>query len=117
MHEMAICSGIVESVREELATHDGRPLKVQVAVGGMHAIVDEFLQQAWRALTLDSDLEDTELALRFIPVRARCRECDWEGEIELPFFVCGRCGVPSVEVTAGRELYLEKLTMGKEVPT
>ena len=111
MHELALCSRIVDAAREELQGYSGEPLRVYVVIGALHQIVPSFLQEAYRALTRDTVLEGTELVLRFIPVRVQCRRCEWEGEIAPPFFSCGACGGTAVDLCAGREFYLEKLTI------
>lgn len=111
MHELALCSRIVDAAREELTEYSGEALRVYVVIGALHQIVPSFLQEAYRALTRDTVLEGTDLVLRFVPVRVQCRCCDWEGEIAPPFFSCGRCGGTSVALRTGREFYLEKLTI------
>lgn len=116
MHELAICSRIVDAACAGFAEHRGRPVRIQVAVGGMHQIDPDFMHNAYQALTRDTVLEGTVLVLRFIPVRVKCRACEWEGKIDLPFFSCGACGSTSVDVCTGHELFLERLTVTEETP-
>ena len=112
MHEFSICQGIVEAVLDEFAKLDPRPVcvkKVRVVAGRLHQLVPDYLEAAYEVLVKDTEAEGSTLELKFLPVRARCAACTWEGEIQPPVFQCPECEGFDLEVTNGRELYLEQM--------
>ena len=112
MHEFGIAEALLRSVIEEA---DGQAYKVQrvrrvrVAVGRLLSVSPESLSQAYEGLAEGTVAEGSRLDLRIVPVTARCRRCEWEGEVEPPFFACASCGGGGLEVKTGRELRLEEL--------
>ena len=83
--------------------------KVRVVVGAMRQIVPETLAFAYEVLTKETPLAGTELEIVPVPVKARCRACDWTGPIEDAFFICPTCEAVDLEVLAGMELYLDSI--------
>lgn len=112
MHEFSICERIVEAVLGELSRLRPAPkrlCKVRVVVGRLHQIVPDYLTFAYDLLTRDTAAEGSEMEFVHAPVVGKCRNCGWSGDIELPIFRCGDCGVLDVELVGGKELYLEHL--------
>ena len=112
MHEFSICERIVEAVLGELADlqrPSARLCNARVVVGGLHQIVPDYLSFAYDVLTRDTAAEGSALQIRVTPVVARCRTCDWEGEIDLPIFRCAACQSLNLDMLRGKELYLEHL--------
>lgn len=64
MHEVGLCSGIVDAALRRAAGR--RPTHVRVRVGGHHAADREALEQAFEVLTVDTELADA--ALVVVPV-------------------------------------------------
>lgn len=117
MHEFSICEGIVNAAVEEMAKVDppAKALrKTTVVVGAMHQIVPENLVFAYEVLTRDTPAAGSELELRFVPIKARCRDCGWEGEVHQPLFLCGACNMGNIELLSGKELYVENLEIEQE---
>ena len=112
MHEFSICERIVEAVLGELADLQrpcARLCNARVVVGGLHQIVPDYLSFAYDVLTRDTAAEGSALQICVTPVVARCRTCDWEGEIDLPIFRCAACQSLNLDMLRGKELYLEHL--------
>ena len=117
MHEFSICERIVETVLDELTKVPlprGRLCRVRVVVGGLHRLVPDHLEFAYRVLTRDTDAEGSVLEVRESPVVVRCRSCSWEGEIDLPLFRCGACHALDLDLVSGKELYLEHLELDSD---
>ena len=53
--------------------------------------------------------EGAGLSFKNIPARARCRNCGQSFEIEETGWICPHCGGESLEITAGRELFVESI--------
>jgi hydrogenase nickel incorporation protein HypA/HybF len=117
MHEFTMCESLLQTVSAEYARFvAGRPreslprvTRVRLVLGDLHQIVTESFQVAWEALTADTPFAGATLVMQRVPLAVRCRSCAWEGEIEAPFFLCGRCGQGDVETTSGREFYIEDM--------
>ncbi|MBN2353185.1 MAG: hydrogenase maturation nickel metallochaperone HypA [Spirochaetales bacterium] len=93
-----------------------RVIRVRIVMGQIHQIVTESFLLAWEALTPGTAFEGAALELKKIPLAVHCRTCGWEGEIEAPFFLCGRCGRGAVETISGNELYIEDMEIADDEP-
>lgn len=116
MHEFSIAENIVKGVLVEMrkVPRSGRVRKVRIAVGGLHQVVSDTLVFAYEVLVKGTPAEGSRLELRRVPVAVQCRQCGWEGGVEVPLFRCGGCGSGDVEVTKGRELLLESMEIERE---
>ena len=117
MHEFSICEGIVKAAVEEMAKVNppAKALrKTTVVVGALHQIVPENLTFAYDVLTRDTPAAGSELELRFVPIRAKCGDCEWQGEIQQPLFLCGGCNSGNIELLSGKELYVENLEIEQD---
>ena len=120
MHELSIAAGLVSVVAEELArlkAPAGALREARVAVGALHQIVPDTLVFAYESLVKDTPAAGSRLVLRAVPVTARCTDCGWQGELDLPIFLCGACQSGQIELITGRELHLESLEIEQDDDT
>lgn len=118
MHEFAICRGLVETVLAEIAERriaPGTVEEVTIAAGALHQIVPDSLSFYYDLLTRDTPAAGSRLVIRPVALSARCRECRWEGRLDLPVFRCGACHGAAVEVIAGRELLIESIRIADDL--
>jgi hydrogenase nickel incorporation protein HypA/HybF len=111
MHEFGICRNIVDIARSELGkinSGNRRLLAVHVVIGRLRQVVPEYLDFSYNILTKDSDISGSTLVIRSLPIKGKCVQCSWKGEIHDTIFLCRDCG-GGVQVIQGNELYLEKL--------
>ena len=107
MHELGLCSSIVDAVAQRAGD---RPVRqVRVRVGRLHHVHPEAFDQSFAIAAMGTIAEGAAADLVLLPVRARCADCgeDWEGD-EVPL-ACPACGATSVELTGGDELMLESI--------
>ena len=110
MHEFSIAETIVEIAVDEMGKRPpARLTAARVVIGQLHQIVPDNLIFAFDVLAEKSAVRGARLMIREVPVTVACRICRWSGGIDFPVFRCGQCGCGDVEVTQGRELYLESL--------
>lgn len=118
MHEISLCEGLVQSILSELdkLPTGTRLLKARVVVGALRQIVPESLQFAYETMTQENRAKGSRLELIIKPLSGRCRQCSWEGEFLERIFHCPKCESGNVELTGGKELYLDSLEIenGKE---
>jgi hydrogenase nickel incorporation protein HypA/HybF len=104
VHEYSIAARVAQIVRSVGSEHNRRVLSATVAVGPLSMVVPELLEEAWTAVTADSELAGSELHIEQVPVRALCEQCGHETESYTPFVECGSCGSLRLKLQSGHEL-------------
>ncbi len=107
MHELGLCSSIVDAIEKRAGT---RPVaRVTVRVGRLHHVHPEAFDQSFAVAAMGTVAEDAAAELVLLPVTARCGYCTttWECE-ELPV-ACPMCGMTDVSLLGGDELVLESI--------
>lgn len=107
MHELGLCTSIVDAV----ATRAGeRPVaRVRVRVGRLHHVHPEAFEQSFEVAAAGSVAEGAAAELVLLPVRFRCDDCGVEGQSDDQPSACPACGGVDIELTGGDELMLELL--------
>lgn len=107
MHELGLCTSIVDAVERRAGD---RPVReVRIRVGRLHHVHPEAFDQSFAMAALGTIVEGAAADLVLLPVRATCEACghDWEGD-DLPV-TCPACGGTGMELTGGDELVLESI--------
>lgn len=107
MHELGLCTSIVDAV--ERRAGDRPVARVRVQVGRLHHVHPEAFDQSFAIAAMGTVAEDAAAELVLLPVRARCASCEqvWDAD-EIPT-ACGACGAVDVELVGGDELLLESI--------
>jgi hydrogenase nickel incorporation protein HypA/HybF len=107
MHELGLCSSIVEAVERRAG---GRPVvRVTVRVGRLHHVHPEAFEQSFAIAAAGGVAESAAAELVLLPVRAQCPACGsaWTcGEVPTG---CPECGALDVDLVGGDELVLESI--------
>ncbi|MDD5676874.1 MAG: hydrogenase maturation nickel metallochaperone HypA [Kiritimatiellae bacterium] len=110
VHEFSITQTIVQAVLAELKkVQPSRLVRARIVAGRLHQLVPATLTFAYEVLTKDTAASGSVLSVRNVPITAECRQCHWRGEIRDALFACGRCKSGDIEITGGRELYLDSI--------
>lgn len=109
MHELSICSSMVDIVRDHAAGREVRAVHVQI--GAMRQIVSDTLAYCWSLVTEQSDLEGVELLVERIPAKIRCTVCGHEQLLDELAFVCGACSGSAVDLIEGDEFLITSLDL------
>lgn len=112
MHEFSICQALVAAVLKELGKVNDKQIrlkKVRVAVGQYHRIMPGSLKLAYKILTKNTPAEGSALQIRSMPIKIKCKKCDWEGSMRDFILLCKKCGGADTEITGGKELCLESI--------
>jgi hydrogenase nickel incorporation protein HypA/HybF len=107
MHELGLCTSIVDAIEVRAAE---RPVaRVRVRVGRLNHVHPEAFEQSFTLAAMGTVAENAAAELVFLPVIARCSQCDasWEGE-DMPI-ACPSCGSVVLELLGGDELVLESI--------
>ena len=123
MHEYSVVSELISALLPKLEEHDGRVSAVILVKGELRILSDMALKNAFELLACGTRLEGSELVIEPVEVRVRCRACDYEGVADhvreesfhfaIPILSCPTCGA-EVDVEAGRELYVDRVTIQSE---
>jgi len=115
VHEFSIAQTIVQGVLAELKkVQPARLVRARIVAGGLHQLVPDNLTFAYEVLTKDTPAAGSVLNIRNVPITAECRQCHWRGAIRGALFACGRCKGGDIEITGGKELYLDSIEVEKD---
>jgi hydrogenase nickel incorporation protein HypA/HybF len=115
VHEFSIAQTIVQAVLAELKkVQPARLVRARIVAGNLHQLVSANLTLAYKVLTKDTPAAGSRLSIRRVPITAECRQCHWRGEIRNALFACGRCQSGDIEITGGRELYLDSIEVEQD---
>ncbi len=107
MHELGLCSSIVDAVSKRAGE---RPVAhVRVRVGRLHHVHPDAFDQSFAIAAMGTVAEDAAAELVLVPVRARCGECRASFECEDVPLACPQCGSVETELLGGDELVLESI--------
>jgi len=110
MHELAITENMLEIALEQAEKSDAREIKkISVVIGEMTGIVEQCVQFYFGFLGKDTIAEKAVLSFKRVPTMARCRKCGKEFQVEEFAWACPKCGHNELEVTAGKELFVESI--------
>jgi hydrogenase nickel incorporation protein HypA/HybF len=110
MHELSITQSMLDLVLEEAKkVGAGRVGKVNLVIGDLSGIVGECVEFYFEFLSEDTIAKEAILSFKKIATQARCRNC---GELFIPKefdWSCPSCQDSSMEIVAGKELYVESI--------
>ena len=115
MHEMSIAINIFEVVQRHLPKErNTRVKKIFLRAGKLAAIYPLALDTCLRAVSRDTPVAGAEIVIDEVPIRAQCRSCQAITEFDEPPFVCAMCGGTQLDITSGRELFVESIEVEDE---
>ncbi len=107
MHELGLCSSIVDAVEKRAG--DREVARVTVRVGRLHHVHPEAFEQSFSVAAMGTVAEDAGAELVLLPVVARCQSCGDSTESEEIPLLCPRCGHMDLALVGGDELVLESI--------
>jgi hydrogenase nickel incorporation protein HypA/HybF len=113
MHELAIVENIVKVVCDKLDSVGGnlKVSKVKLKVGKMSTAVPDCLRFYFEHMRKGTPMETAVLEIDEIPVTMKCRQCGNEFKVEEPLFLCPSCQASDIEITGGRDLFIESIVV------
>jgi hydrogenase nickel incorporation protein HypA/HybF len=120
MHELSIVADLFTIIEEQAKQAGAKKVTgVRVLIGELSGVVPELFRSAFQSYKKGTIADKAKLEMKIIRIKFRCRNCD--REITAKNFMndsfsysCPFCGSKNVELTAGRDLYLEKLEIETE---
>lgn len=110
MHEMSLCEGILQVLRETAARQQfHKVLRVRLEVGALATVEPEALRFGFDVVMKDSLADGATLEIIHHPALAWCFQCMETVEIRQRFDPCPGCGGHQLQVTEGEELKIKDL--------
>ncbi len=110
MHELSIMDSALNLALEQARQAGASRVQViRLRVGALSGVVPDALQFAFETLTPGTLAEGAQLAIEDVPARFWCAACTREFQAEDFLAECPKCGEPSGDLRAGRELELAAL--------
>jgi hydrogenase nickel incorporation protein HypA/HybF len=107
MHELGLCTSIVEAVEKRAGE---RPVAhVRVRVGRLNHVHPDAFTQSFALAAMGTVVEDAAAELVLLPVVAHCVGCGATWESEELSLGCPTCGSVDIELVGGDELVLESI--------
>lgn len=112
MHELSIAEGVLRIVDAE-AKKQGftRVLSLRMKIGEYSGILPDCLREFFPIAARGGPAEGAELVIEPVPGRFCCLDCGHEGPVDRREACCGACGSTAIRMVAGRECYVEDMTV------
>jgi len=110
MHELAICSSLIDEVGRVLSRRSGdRIVSIVVRLGPLAGVEPELLAAAFPLASAGTPAEGAQLLIEEGPVLVRCLQCDLESAVKSNNLSCPHCGNWRTELRSGDELLLTRI--------
>lgn len=110
MHELAITEAVLDAA-VPAAKRNGaeRILEIRLKIGELSGIFPEYIREYFDMAARGTIAEGARITVEVIPIRVRCRNCQYEGTISRKSICCPSCGGSDLQLLAGREYYVDSL--------
>jgi len=110
MHELAITQNMLDVVLEQAEKAGAKEVKkINLVVGEMTGIVEQCVQFYFNFFGKGTIAERATLSFSKVPMKARCRSCSKQFEVDQFGWACPHCGGNDLELIAGKELFVESI--------
>jgi hydrogenase nickel incorporation protein HypA/HybF len=110
MHELGITENIVNiALAKAGEAQASRISQINVVIGEMSGFVADCIQFYFDSLSRDTIAQGAVLHFELVPAQLQCRDCSTIFAPEDTLWSCPKCGGRSVEISRGRELFIESI--------
>ena len=110
MHELAITQSMFDIVLRQAERVKAKKInKINLVIGEMTGVVSESVQFYLDFLTKGSVAEGAVISVKMVPPQAQCCNCNRIFELKEFDWTCPNCKGNSVEIIAGKELFVESI--------
>ena len=110
MHELGITENIVSiTLAKADEAQAGKVLKINLVVGELSGFVADCIRFYFDTLSKDTIAQGAALHFETVPAELRCRDCSTVFRPQDTLWSCPKCGSQGVEISKGRELYIESM--------
>ncbi len=110
MHEFGITENIVTiALAKADEAQASKVIQINVVIGELSGYVPDCIQFYFDPLSKDTIAQGAALHFESVPTQLRCRNCSAIFHPQDTLWSCPKCGGQSVEISKGRELYIESM--------
>ena len=110
MHELGITENIVNiALAKAGEAQASRIGQINLVIGEMSGFVADCIQFYFDSLSRDTIAQGAVLHFELVPAQLRCRNCSTIFAPQDTLWFCPECHGQSVEISKGRELYMESI--------
>jgi hydrogenase nickel incorporation protein HypA/HybF len=117
VHELAVCTALIDQIAEIAREHDARRVRrLVLRIGPLAGIEVDALRRAYPLASAGTRAAGADLLIEVAPVRVECLECAAEAAVPQNRLTCPSCGSWRTRVLSGDELVLVSVELDKEKP-
>ncbi len=110
MHELAITQSMFDLVLEEAGKAGAKKVeKINLVIGEMTGVTSDCVQFYFDFISQGTLAEGAALSFVMVPSKAQCQGCDKLFELKEFDWACPYCGGSSLQIVAGKELFVESI--------
>ena len=110
MHELGVTENIVSiALAKAGEAQASKVIQINLVIGELSGFVPGCIQFYFDSLSKDTIAQGAVLHFESVPARLRCRDCAMIFHPQDIVWSCPQCQGQSVEISQGRELYIESL--------
>jgi hydrogenase nickel incorporation protein HypA/HybF len=110
MHEYSITESVLNLALEKANEANAEKItRINLIVGELSGVVDECVRFYFEHISKNTIADGAELFFETVPTKLRCRKCDKDFSPVGIDWLCPDCHEAGVEITSGRECYMESI--------
>ena len=110
MHELGITENIIKIALDKAGeAQSSKVTRINLVVGELSGTVPDCIQFYFDSLSKDTIAQEAALYFELMPAQLCCRNCSTVFHPRDTLWACPACQNQSVEITGGRELYIESI--------
>ena len=123
MHEYSVATELINALLPQVEAIDGQIVGVLLRKGELRILSDQALINAFELLAEGTPLAGARLEIEVVPATVICSSCQFRGapdhvkdegfHFAVPILSCPKCQ-SEVTLEAGRELYVDRLSVRSE---
>jgi hydrogenase nickel incorporation protein HypA/HybF len=110
MHELGVTENIVNiALTKAGEAQANKVTQIKLVVGELSGFAPDCIQFYFDLLSKDTIAQGAVLHFESVPAQLRCRDCSAIFQAQDTLWACPKCQGRSVEISKGRELYIESM--------
>jgi hydrogenase nickel incorporation protein HypA/HybF len=110
MHELGVTENIVNiALAKAGEVQASKVIQINLVIGELSGFVPDCIQFYFDSLSKDTIAQGAVLHFESVPTELRCRDCATSFQPQDTLWSCPECQSQSVEISQGRELYIESV--------
>lgn len=110
MHELAICSSVLQQALSVARMHGAQRVGwITLQIGPLAGVEPALLRAAFPIVAVGTACADASLEIETLPVQVHCSACKATSKVRANRLLCAGCGTWRVELVSGDEMLLARV--------